>query len=291
MINPLTVATFAAFFGAGLYVFTTKEEATRLDRELRDIKRHTEQERARTQVHQAEWARLNDQERLRGMVQLHLRELEPTPAAQFVRLEDAARRLPAPVPFQLSDLAGFGPRADAPSRPGETLVVTALSLLAEERGAARVAAASPLPAAAVARPTEGPQPLPPPVALPPVTNPLTGATGREAAAARATPAVAPRPVPVAPHSPAPGATPAPASQALSGATSREAAARPRPPAPPAAELASARREVALPLVAAPPVVIAQAQPVGALPTGSLPAGSLLATRASLPPPVPYAAAR
>ncbi|MBY0337030.1 MAG: hypothetical protein K2X11_10470, partial [Acetobacteraceae bacterium] len=132
MNHPLTFVTFVAFFCAGFYVFQTKEEVAKLDRELRDVKRQTETERGRTQILAAEWARLNDQERLRTMAAAHLRHLEPMQPAQFQRMDDAQRRLPQAVAFQGSG-AGFQPRTDVASAPGGVLVVTAASLLAEDR--------------------------------------------------------------------------------------------------------------------------------------------------------------
>ncbi|MBX9750284.1 MAG: hypothetical protein K5Q68_11915, partial [Roseococcus sp.] len=127
MIHPLTLITFAAFLGSGLYVFQTKETMRKLDQELREIRRETEAERGRTQTLSAEWARLNDQDRLRQMAAAHLRHMQPMEPSQFQRHEDAQRRMPqvvafAPVP------SGFQRRSDAPSAPGEVLVFTAASL-------------------------------------------------------------------------------------------------------------------------------------------------------------------
>ena len=43
MIHPLTIITFAAFLGSGLYVFQTKEAVRKLDQELRAIRTETEE--------------------------------------------------------------------------------------------------------------------------------------------------------------------------------------------------------------------------------------------------------
>jgi hypothetical protein len=254
MIHPLTVLTFAAFFGAGLYVFTTKEESNRLDHELRDIRRATEQERSRSQVLAAEWARLNDQDRLRSMAAAHLRELEPMSAAQFQRLEDALRRLPAPVAFQSVEVAGFAPRADAPSRPGEPLIVTSASLAAED-GPPRPTAP---PVALAAQPKAAPEAE---TRAPPDAAPQPEA--REVAAA-------PPPKPSAPVA----NRPAPPPAILAAATARDAP--PRSSSRPTGE--ATRREPPAIVGPTPSVFVAQAQPIG----------SLLGTnRPALPPPVPY----
>ncbi|MDB5378585.1 MAG: hypothetical protein JWR00_3031, partial [Rubritepida sp.] len=131
MIHPLTLVTFAAFLGSGLYVFQTKEEVAKLDRELRGVTREIEGERSRTQTLSAEWARLNDQDRLRSMVTNHLREMQPMEPSQFQRLDDAQRRMPQAVAFVPESSTGFRRRADAPSAPGEVLVFSATTMLAE----------------------------------------------------------------------------------------------------------------------------------------------------------------
>jgi len=91
MIRPLTLLGGVAFLAAGLYVFQAKETVARLERELRELHRSTETERARTRLLQAEWARLNDQDRLRGLAQAHLRDMHPMEPQQFLRFEDALR--------------------------------------------------------------------------------------------------------------------------------------------------------------------------------------------------------
>ena len=279
MIHPLTLITFAAFLGSGLYVFQTKETMRKLDQELREIRRETEAERGRTQTLSAEWARLNDQDRLRQMAAAHLRHMQPMEPTQFQRIEDAQRRMPqalafAPIP------SGFQRRSDAPSEPGEVLVFTAASL----------------------------RPVPEPVVMapaPPALAPAALAPTALAPTALATPAPV-VPAPVAPaaaaHVPPPVAA-APAAAVLPVIAPRPAEA-PRPAPRPRPEVA------ALPPIAGP----AQAAPRGQAPAqaadrgpprGGQPApstamrtalhvqpapaqGSLLGGGAgSLPPPVPF----
>jgi len=258
MIHPLTLVTFAAFFGAGFYVFQTKEEVVKLDRDLRDIRRQTEAERGRTQTLSAEWARLNDQDRLRAMAASHLRHMQPMEPFQFQRLEDAQRRMPQAVAFTIEP-TGFQQRADAPSAPGEVLVFNAMTM----RAAAEPARARNAPAQMAAAPAAAPASLPAP------------AVAATVEAASEGPAVAPilavaRPATVAP------------------VALRPVEAAPRPAPRPRPEVA------ALPPIAGPtsrpqaPIFQASAPPIRtALHTPAPAGGSLLGGGSSLPPPVPF----
>ncbi len=98
MIRPLTLIGLFVFAGAAGYLFQVKHTASVLERELRNTHRRTEAARERTQVLRAEWALLNEPERLRGVAQRHL-ALEPMTPQQFVRQADLARRLPPPMVF------------------------------------------------------------------------------------------------------------------------------------------------------------------------------------------------
>lgn len=261
MIHPLTLITFAAFLGSGLYVFQTKETVRKLDQELRSIRMETEAERGRTQTLSAEWARLNDQDRLRQMAAAHLRHMQPMEPAQFQRLEDAQRRMPQAVAFAPVP-SGFQRRSDAPSAPGDVLVFTIAS---QRREAEPVLAAIappvlvPAPAAVAAAP-------PPPASAPVVAAaPIAPVAIPVAMIAPPRPAEAPRPAP----------RPRP-----------EVAALP-PIAGPAQAVPPPRAQYAQGRVATP-VAPAAPQMRTALHVQPAPAGSLLSGGAgSLPPPVPF----
>lgn len=277
MIHPLTLVTFAAFFGAGFYVFQTKEDVAKLDRELRDIRRQTETERGRTQVLAAEWARLNDQDRLRQMATTHLRHMQPMEPAQFQRLEDAQRRMPVALAFTPMP-TGFQPRSDAPSAPGEVLVFNAATFARE---AAPAPAPAPVvlaaaPAAPVALPAAAPAAIAP-VAVTPVMLPVSEPP-RPAPTRTATEAVPPR-LAVA------RATVAPPS----AAPLRLADAAPRPMPAPRPRAESPVGDVAARVAApAPPPAIRTAMANPTL-VSAPSAGSMLGGGASsLPPPVPFA---
>lgn len=260
MIHPVTLLTFVAFFGAGFYVFQTKEEVAKLDRDLRETRRQTEGERARTQVLAAEWARLNDQDRLRQLANTHLRDLQPMEAAQFQRLEDAQRRMPVALAFTPVP-TGFQRRADAPTAPGEALIFTMATLRAQD--------APPPPA----------QPLAPPmvVAQAAVAAPLSVAPVMGQVAAPGTAVVAP------------AASARPVVLAMAAPASRPAAAPPAPAAAPrAAPQLSASVIPSTPRPTQPrPAQLALASPVAYTPPAPMGGSMLGGTISALPPPVPF----
>ena len=66
MIRPLTFLSLMAAAGAGLHLYGVKHEVSQLERTLRDTVKQTELARERTAVLRAEWALLNEPERLRA---------------------------------------------------------------------------------------------------------------------------------------------------------------------------------------------------------------------------------
>lgn len=204
MIRPLTLVTLCAAAGAGLYLYQVKHSVSELDRELRDIVRRTELARERTQVLRAEWALLNEPDRLRQVAQRHL-PLEAMTPAQFVRLSDIERRLPGARQF-----AG-PPSLFAPTEPAGDGSATAMAIAtAAPRtlppatlAAAAAAVAAPAEAAAAhPTPAEPPAPAAVAAAVAPAATVLAAvepariqpAAPRPAAPPRA---AAPRPTPVA----------------------------------------------------------------------------------------------
>lgn len=211
MIRPMTLLSMLAAAGAGLYLYQVKHSVAELDRELRSINRQTEQARERTQILRAEWALLNEPERLLEVAQRYL-PLQPMAPTQFVRLSDLDRRLPAARVFA-APTSLF-----APVDPAGDGQATALAL-ADRPAAASAAPAAPVITAAAEVPAAAP---PAPTAV-----------------ASIAPAVVPEPEPVrpAPRSATPRepvrAAEAPAPEPRRQAPQRlaSAATRPAPPAP------------------------------------------------------------
>jgi len=207
MIRPLTLLSMVAAAGAGLYLYQVKHSVAQLDRELRGINRQTEQARERTQVLRAEWALLNEPDRLRQVAQRHL-PLEAMSPAQFVRPADMERRLPPPRQF-----AGT-PSLFAPVEPAGDGSATAIALAAAAPRTP-VPVASPAPAAPSPAPVAvaaAPQPMPAPAA-PSATQVAPQATPPAAPVVTAA-AEAPRPVQPRAAAPRPAPPPAPVRAAL-----------------------------------------------------------------------------
>ncbi|GGJ06594.1 cell division protein FtsL [Neoroseomonas lacus] len=164
MIRPLTLITLCAAAGAGLYLYQVKHSVSELDRELRDVNRRTEQARERTQVLRAEWAMLNEPDRLRQVAQRYL-PLDAMMPTQFVRLSEIERRLPnarqfagPPSLFMPTEPAGDGSAtmmaiatAQPRTLPAATLAAAAAAVATSEPAAAPVrapVAATPTPVTA-----------------------------------------------------------------------------------------------------------------------------------------------
>ncbi len=98
MFRPLTILCIIVAAVAGWYLYQVKQSVAQLERELRDVRRQTEAALERGQVLRAEWALLNEPERLRQVVGRHL-VLEPMTPTQFVRFADLPRRVAPPLAF------------------------------------------------------------------------------------------------------------------------------------------------------------------------------------------------
>jgi hypothetical protein len=167
MIRPLTLVSLIAAAGAGLHLYQVKHSVSMLDRELREVNRQTEVVRERTQILRAEWALLNEPDRLRQVAQRHL-ALEPMAPAQFIRETELERRLPAARAFA-GPPSLFGPPELPPSVPEALMVpspvAAAPAALAPARPEPpqRQAQTDPPPRlSAAVTPSPAPRPAPPP---------------------------------------------------------------------------------------------------------------------------------
>ncbi len=97
MIRPFTCVCMLLACGSGLYVYQTKHRALLLDREIGHTIKLTEAARDRTTALRAEWALLNEPERLGELSRQHL-GLRPLVPTQFVTLTDLGAKLPPPLP-------------------------------------------------------------------------------------------------------------------------------------------------------------------------------------------------
>lgn len=318
MIRPLTLVTMLAAMGAGLHVYQTKHEVALLDRELRQIARAIEEQNERMLALSAEWAWLNEPERLRQAAARHL-ALEPMQPVQFIRHAEMERRLPQaatfegpPALFAAREDAGAGGGADAPLRldiperlpaPGLRISIAAAAPAVAAPSLARPPArtveaaslaAARADAAADIAPAGGAAPAAPPAATSLAATPAAiSAVAPLAVATVAAATLVPRPAAAATAVERPQPPPR-AAVTL--------AVAPRPAPRPAAERQAVPAVAALPPVAGParptpaPAVAATglartasaiAPPAAAAPPG----GSLLGTsRPMLAPPVPFGTA-
>ena len=179
MIRPLTLVSLIAAAGAGLHLYQVKHSVSMLDRELREVNRQTEVVRERTQILRAEWALLNEPDRLRQVAQRHL-ALEPMAPAQFIREAELERRLPNARPFA-GPPSLFGP-VELPAKAPEAIMVPAPvaaapapQVVASQAPAPRSAAVEPPSRLnAVAASSPAPRPAPPPA--PPRVTPALHVT-------------------------------------------------------------------------------------------------------------------
>ncbi len=112
MMRPFTCLSLAAALGAGLYLYQEKHGAQLLDREISRTVHQADQDRDRIVLLKAEWALLNDPERLGSLAAQHL-PLQPLQPAQYARMEDLRNRLPATPPAATA--TDNGPATPAPA--------------------------------------------------------------------------------------------------------------------------------------------------------------------------------
>lgn len=211
MIRPVTLVSLIAAAGAGLYLYQVKHSVSTLDRELHKVNRQTEEVRERTQILHAEWALLNEPDRLRQVAQRHL-ALEPMAPTQFIREAELERRLPNARPFT-GPPSLFGP-VELPAKAPEALMVPspvaaapAPQAPARPEAPPRQAQVEPPPRlSAAVTPPPAPRPTPPPApprvtpalhvapAAPPPPAVVTSALGG-ASAALPPPVPLSRPIP------------------------------------------------------------------------------------------------
>jgi hypothetical protein len=120
MIRPFTGLCVLMAAGSGLYLYQTKHRSQLLDRDIVRLVNETQQARERTQILKAEYAQLNQPDRLQELVTKFL-DLKPTQPQQFVQLADLDSRLPPPRlahgPAMDQDDAADAPVAMAPIAP------------------------------------------------------------------------------------------------------------------------------------------------------------------------------
>ena len=162
MIRPVTAICLLLAGASGLALYQAKHRAQLLDREIVRTLRATAQAEERVAALRAEWALLNEPERLAELAERHLglRALAPH---QFVAVGEIAARLPAPLPPD----APAPPMTDPDASGAEELPSLPEAVVAS----APRPPASPVALAQFARPVPLPPPAPVPVAARPPASP------------------------------------------------------------------------------------------------------------------------
>ncbi len=98
MIRPFTCVCALLAGASGLYLYSEKHRTTLLDQQISRVVEDTQRIRERTAMLRAEWALLNQPDRLQGLSGRFLPQLQPMAPTQFVQMASLDGRLPAPGP-------------------------------------------------------------------------------------------------------------------------------------------------------------------------------------------------
>ncbi|MEJ1975168.1 MAG: hypothetical protein WDN49_03020 [Acetobacteraceae bacterium] len=220
MMRPFTCLCMLAAAGAGLYLYQEKYRAQKLDHQITAVIAQIDKAHQQTNLLKAEWALLNEPDRLAGLAGQHL-SLQPLAPSQFAQLADLGSRLPGPIapdatpaPDAAQDpIQGGAPMPVPMSEPMAQAIRPAGSKTIDMASLATAApiaepAAQPATPVATARPP-APKPAAPEIAAarrpvaepaPRAAEPVQTAAARPPAAKPATPetAAAPRPQTAAP---------------------------------------------------------------------------------------------
>ena len=112
MTRPFTIVCMLLAGGAGLYLYQAKHQAQMLDREIARTVRQADAARERAGVLSAEYALLNEPQRLGDLADQHLPSLKKTAPTQFTAWPEFEKRLP-PVGAPAAEAAPLEP--DAPT--------------------------------------------------------------------------------------------------------------------------------------------------------------------------------
>jgi hypothetical protein len=96
MIRPFTCVCLLLAGGSGLYVYQEKHRAHLLEIEIAKTIKQVDAARARTAMLRAEWALLNEPDRLQDLADRHL-QLQTMVPSQFVQMSELDQHLPAPL--------------------------------------------------------------------------------------------------------------------------------------------------------------------------------------------------
>ncbi|MBV9750758.1 MAG: hypothetical protein JO157_18280 [Acetobacteraceae bacterium] len=122
MIRPFTFVALLLAGTSGLYLYQAKHRAEVLDQQITHTLRQAAATRERIGLLRAEWALLNEPDRLNQLAGQHL-GLEPLQPSRFVAAADLASHIPIPPPPEAPAETPVAAEAPAPL-PGDVVRVT-----------------------------------------------------------------------------------------------------------------------------------------------------------------------
>ncbi len=151
MIRPLTCVCAILAGASGLYLYSEKHRTTLLDQQISGIVSDTQHIRERTAMLRAEWALLNQPDRLQGLATRFLPQLGAMAPTQFVQLSALDHHLPPPgpevpphpiaTPQTAPALVGQAPSTASPVQAlvagGDAIARTDAAIAATDAGASR----------------------------------------------------------------------------------------------------------------------------------------------------------
>jgi hypothetical protein len=115
VIRPFTCVCLILAAGSGLYLYQVKQRAFALDASLRGTFHDIDVARERTRMLRADWALVNDPERLQALASQYL-TLQPMQPSQLLTMDQLAAALP-PVPPSATPASVATPPAAAKPAP------------------------------------------------------------------------------------------------------------------------------------------------------------------------------
>jgi hypothetical protein len=167
VIRPFTCVCLMLAAGSGLYLYQVKQRAFTLDASLRSTFHGIDEARDRTRMLRADWALMNDPERLQTLAGQYL-TLQPMQPAQLLSMDQLAAALPAPVPFSATPAptAPLAPKAAPVIDPTQGMPMAEIGpRLAPHFGPREPEVALEVPPVVAADPTPTPAPAPAPPAV------------------------------------------------------------------------------------------------------------------------------
>jgi len=147
MIRPFTVVTMLLAAASGLYLYQSKHRVQMLDRDIAHTWKSVDEAHARTGLLRAEWALLNEPDRLGELADRHL-AVKPLAPGQFISMTELERRLPPPGSAVPHDAAPLEPQELPPAGPA-----SASGPADHPTDPARAPAPAPVAAGSIAKPT------------------------------------------------------------------------------------------------------------------------------------------